>query len=225
MNGCWILSNASSASIEMIMWLLSFVYFVYHIDWLAYVEPYLWSWDESHMALVCGLFYVLLDSVCEYSVDKFHICIHQRYWPIIFFLVLSSVLVSGWWWLHRGLPWWLRWWRIHLQFRRLGFDPWVGKVPWRRAWHPTPVFLPGESHGQGSLVGYSPWGSKELDMTKWLFLGSVSSSSIFLEKFKKDQYNFFVCLVEFACEAIWSWTFVSKGFLLLLLLLQILFHF
>ena len=36
------------------------------------------------------------------------------------------------------------------------FDPWVGKIPWRRKWQPTPVFLPGESHGQRSLVGYSP---------------------------------------------------------------------
>ena len=43
------------------------------------------------------------------------------------------------------------------QYRRLkkhGFDPWVGKIPWRRAWQPTPVFLPAESHGQRSLVGY-----------------------------------------------------------------------
>ena len=39
-------------------------------------------------------------------------------------------------------------------------------TPWRRAWHPTPVFLPGESHGQRSLVGYSPWGHKELDTTE-----------------------------------------------------------
>ena len=41
------------------------------------------------------------------------------------------------------------------------FDPWIGKIPWRREWLPTPVFLPGESHGQRSLVGYSPWGPKE----------------------------------------------------------------
>ena len=40
--------------------------------------------------------------------------------------------------------------------------------PWRRKWQPTPVFLPRESHGQRSLAGYSPWGHKELDMTKWL---------------------------------------------------------
>ena len=40
------------------------------------------------------------------------------------------------------------------------FDPWVGKIPWRRAWLPAPVLLPGKSHGQRSLVGYSPWGCK-----------------------------------------------------------------
>ena len=41
------------------------------------------------------------------------------------------------------------------------FDPWVRKIPWRRKWQLTPVFLPGKSHGQRSLVGYSPWGQKE----------------------------------------------------------------
>jgi len=50
--------------------------------------------------------------------------------------------------------------------KRCGFDLWVGKIPWRRAWQSIPVFLPGESHGQRSLVGYSPWGRKELDMTE-----------------------------------------------------------
>ena len=46
-----------------------------------------------------------------------------------------------------GLPWWLSWWRIRLQCRRPGFDPWVGKIPWRRERLPTPVFWPGEFHG------------------------------------------------------------------------------
>ena len=50
--------------------------------------------------------------------------------------------------------------------RRCGFDPWVGKIPCRRAWQPTPLFLPRESHGQRSLKGYSPWGCKELDTTE-----------------------------------------------------------
>ena len=49
---------------------------------------------------------------------------------------------------------------------RLGFDPWVGELLRRRKWQPTPVFLPGEFHGQRSLVGYSPWGQKELDVTE-----------------------------------------------------------
>ena len=48
------------------------------------------------------------------------------------------------------------------------FDPWAGKLPWRRAWRPTPVLLPGESHGQRSLAGYSPGGHKEADMSERL---------------------------------------------------------
>ena len=40
------------------------------------------------------------------------------------------------------------------------FNPWVRKIPWRRKWQPTPVFLPGKSHGQRSMVGYSPWSHK-----------------------------------------------------------------
>ena len=50
--------------------------------------------------------------------------------------------------------------------KRYGFYPWVEKIPWRRAWQPTPVFLPGESQGQRSLVGYSLWGRKESDATQ-----------------------------------------------------------
>ena len=44
--------------------------------------------------------------------------------------------------------------------KKRGFDPWVGKIPWRRAWQPTPEFLLGESPGQRSLAGYSPWGHR-----------------------------------------------------------------
>ena len=52
--------------------------------------------------------------------------------------------------------------------RKPGFHFWVRKIPWRRKWQPTPVFLPAQSHGQRSLAGYSPWGRKELDMTEWV---------------------------------------------------------
>ena len=53
-----------------------------------------------------------------------------------------------------------QWLRICLQCRRHGFDLWVGKIPWRRKWQPTAAFLPGESHGQRSLVDYSPLGHR-----------------------------------------------------------------
>ena len=49
-----------------------------------------------------------------------------------------------------------------------GLIPGSEKIPWRRKWQPTPVFLPGKSHGQRSLAGYSPWGRKETGMTKQL---------------------------------------------------------
>ena len=59
------------------------------------------------------------------------------------------------------------------QCKRLRFNPWVRKIPWRRAWQPTPAFLLGESHGQRSLDGYSPGGCKELDTTEQLTISRV----------------------------------------------------
>ena len=50
--------------------------------------------------------------------------------------------------------------------KKCGLDTWVGKIPWNRNWQPTPVFTPGESHGQKNLAGYSSWGQKESDMTE-----------------------------------------------------------
>ena len=67
----------------------------------------------------------------------------------------------------------------------------MGKIPWRREWLPTPVFLPGESHGQRSLVDYSPWGSKESDKNKRL---SFSFSLFFFSSHYKTFP--FSCLPE-----------------------------
>ena len=65
------------------------------------------------------------------------------------------------------LPLWLSWWRIHLQCRRPGFDPWVGKIPWRKERLPTPVFWPGEFHGL-----YSSWVVKSQTwLSNFHFLG------------------------------------------------------
>ena len=59
--------------------------------------------------------------------------------------------------------------------RDLGSIPGLEKNPWRREWHPTPVFLPGESHGQRSLVGYSPWHHKEEDTTEQLTFSGLEA--------------------------------------------------
>ena len=70
--------------------------------------------------------------------------------------------------LSEGLPRWLRSNESACQcrrYRRHRFDPWVGKIPWRRKWQPTPVFLPGKLHGQRSLTGYSH-GFAESDTTE-----------------------------------------------------------
>ena len=84
-------------------------------------------------------------------------------------------------------------------------NPWDGKVAWRRKWQPTPVFLPGESHGQRSLVGYSPWGCKELDTTKWLSLFQWSVCAIyffdvcqFFTSFQFSSVQSFSCIQLFA---------------------------
>ena len=67
--------------------------------------------------------------------------------------------------MRNGLPWWLRGKEPTWQCKRHGFDPWVGKILWRRKWQPTPIFFPEKSLGQRSLAGYSPYGCKESDTT------------------------------------------------------------
>ena len=87
--------------------------------------------------------------------------------------------------------------------RRCSFDPWIKKIPWGRAWQPTPVFLPGESHGQRNLAGYSPQGHKELDRSdlactfrkdnhpaSWIFLRAAEMiyKTSLLIRFKGQQH-------------------------------------
>ena len=69
--------------------------------------------------------------------------------------------------IHSGLPWWLSGRESICNAGDMGSIPGPGD-PWRKKWQPTPVFLPGKSHGQRSLVGYTPQGSKELDTTERL---------------------------------------------------------
>ena len=74
--------------------------------------------------------------------------------------------------------------------QRLRFNPWVRKIPWRRAWQPTPVFLPEESHGQRSLVGYSPWGRKESDTSEHL------STQKYVIKFQGEEAKIALVLLK-----------------------------
>ena len=75
--------------------------------------------------------------------------------------------VGGWinkvWYILTWLPRWLSCKESACHVDLASVSPWVGKISWRREWLPTPVFLPGEFHGQKSLVGYSPWGWEEYD--------------------------------------------------------------
>ena len=75
-----------------------------------------------------------------------------------------------------------------------GFDPWVGKIPWRREWLPIPVFLPGKSHGQRSLAG-NPWGPKESDMTEQFhFHFTISRHCV-------EHWGYFILFFQQNCKA------------------------
>ena len=76
-----------------------------------------------------------------------------------------------------------QWQRICLQCGRLSSIPGLGKIPWRREWQPTPVFLPGEFHGQRSLASYSPGDCRESDMTEWLVYTTFHFMSHFVYQF------------------------------------------
>ena len=73
-----------------------------------------------------------------------------------------------------GIPRWHSGKESTCQCRRHGFNPWVGKILWSRKWQPTTIFLPGKFHVRQNLVGYSPQGCKELDMTEHARMEYVS---------------------------------------------------
>ena len=91
-----------------------------------------------------------------------------------------------------------------MRHRRHGFDPWVGKIPWRRKWQPTPAFLPEKPHGRRRLAGYSLWGHIESDMTEWLNRETASVLG-----FPGGTSNTECLPVQEAYE-MWDWSVVSK---------------
>ena len=115
-----------------------------------------------------------------------------------------------------GLPWWLRWLRFCLQCRRPRFSPWVGKIPWRRARQPTPVFVPGESHGQRSLgsqrVGHD-WATQQQDIRGrnkaswktrclWGVGPEQSDSSVSQQVRRTKQFSFCSVWVSLFCPGL-----------------------
>ena len=80
--------------------------------------------------------------------------------------------------------------------RRHGFNLWVGKIPWRRKLQLTPVFLPAESHGQRSLVGYSPWGHKESDMIEQQSMWGLYNWMWYLAAFKCLHFSHSLQLLD-----------------------------
>ena len=88
--------------------------------------------------------------------------------------------------------------------RETGFNPWLGKIPWRRRWQPTPVLMPGKFHGWRSLVGYSPWGCKELDTTERLHFTKLRGS-IYQEGNPMDRGAWWATVHGVAKESDTTW--------------------
>ena len=112
----------------------------------------------------------------------------KRWKWIIFhpFAGFGPLTIKGCW----GFPKWHGGKESACQFRRCGFNPWVGEIPWSRKWQPTPVFLPGKFHGQRSLVGYSSWGRKDLDATEQHFIEGACSNQKAAHTFIQESLTF-----------------------------------
>ena len=109
-------------------------------------------WDVNSFGVNLGSLYIEAQSCVPVLLENLRgMSCSGTCWP----------LACAWFQCRYGLPWWLRWENVCLQWGKPGFNPWVRKISWRRKWQSTPVLLPGKSHGQKSLVGYSPWGCKD----------------------------------------------------------------
>ena len=122
--------------------------------WLGMSLPIIHSSGPSRVAVNMGLL----------SLQGFYWLVHRK---LMIFQesehAVSHLEPTNFYWL--GLPRWYSGKEYACQCRRpkrLRFDPWVRKIPWRMKWQPVPIFLPGESHVQRSLMGYSPWGHKRI---------------------------------------------------------------
>ena len=107
-------------------------------------------------------------------------------------LFLLNFIKTGLW-----LPRWLSGKELACQCRRHRFDPWIGKIPWRREWQPTPAFVPGKFHRQRSLADYSPWGCKELDTTEYTHTHTHTYTHTLTGALAKTEHGVFWCFCLF----------------------------
>ena len=101
-----------------------------------------------------------------------------------------------------------------MQCRRPGFSPWLRKILWRMAWQPTPVFLPGEFHGQRSLVGgYSPWGLRVRHNWTTNTFTFFSSGLCTLSEFSVKHQRVIVMCYPFSRQCVWLSDFYPCDYL------------
>ena len=100
---------------------------------------------------------------CLLVLKKFCTCFCETELKLHIYLHIYIIYTQTSW-----LPAWLSGKEFACQCRRYGFNPRLGKIPWRRKWQPTPVFFPGKSHRRRSVTDYNHGVTKELDSTKWL---------------------------------------------------------
>ena len=115
---------------------------------------------------MCWLFWVICISSLQSFEDIHKINCWNFNWNCLWMELILAI--TG------GFFFFFFWWVLHhSRSRRHGFDSWVGKILWSRKWQPI-IFVPGEFHGQRSVVGYSPWDHKELGKTEWLSVNKTS---------------------------------------------------
>ena len=167
-------SQSLHSSPRLVMWPFSIPFFT--LLTFPTLKPTLIMLSSHMLSLPLMMFCILTFCPWHFSlpnlVDSSHILYRDhlvsRLWKVS--SMKARILVSFYTYVTQlgltqlGLPRWLSGKESTRQCR-CGFNPWVGKIPWRRKWQSTPVFLPGKSYGQRSLVGYSPWGHKESDPT------------------------------------------------------------
>ena len=140
--------------------------------------------------------YTVMSSKSWTRLSDFHQCaslensVDRGAWQARGHGVTKSRIRLSNWLLFLIFPWWLSDKEPMCQFRRQGFNPWVGKILWRRKWHSIPVFWPGKSHGRFCITGawwamYNPQGSKELDTT-W----QLNNNNIYFEKYSNLLFHF-----------------------------------